>query len=95
MRLDINSLVTTNVLKINYMHNFFYSQNTNTLIPPTGIDYITKENHVLTVNQGFSIHIPQKLRYIKLRVAYHLESDDMLIEKVEPIKNYIITRWRN
>ena len=36
MRLDINSLVTTNVLKINYMHNFFYSQNTNTLIPPTG-----------------------------------------------------------
>ena len=49
-----------------------------------------KENPVLTVNQGFSIHIPQKLRYIKLRVAYHLESDDMLIEKVEPIKNDII-----
>lgn len=56
----------------------------------SNIDYITKENLVLVVKQGFSIYIPQKLRYIRLRVAYHLESDDMLIEKVEPIKNNIV-----
>lgn len=68
---------------------------TLTEIEPTrylfsNIDYITKEHPVLTVKQGFSVHMPQKLRYIRLRVAYHLESDDMLLQKVEPIKNYII-----
>lgn len=56
----------------------------------SNIDYITKENPVLTVKQGFSIYIYQKLRYIRLRVAYHLESDNMLIEKVEPIKNTLV-----
>ena len=72
-------LANTNLTEIELTRHLF-----------SNIDYITKENPVLTVNQGFSIHIPQKLRYIKLRVAYHLESDDMLIEKVEPIKNDII-----
>lgn len=56
----------------------------------SNIDSLIKEKPILTVRQGFSIHMPQKLRYIRLRVAYQLESDDMLIQKVEPIINNII-----
>ena len=55
MRLDINSLVTTNILKINYMHNFFYPQNTNTLIPPTGLLYILLLVILCIVFEGFVI----------------------------------------
>lgn len=56
----------------------------------SNVDSLTKEEPILTVKQGFSIHMPQKLRYIRLQVAYHLESDEMLIQKVEPITNNII-----
>lgn len=55
----------------------------------SNIDNLTPQNLILHVKQGFSIHMPSALRYIRLKVAYNLESDNMLINKIEPIKNYI------
>lgn len=56
----------------------------------SNINKIKKDNLILTVKQGFSIYIPLPLRYVRLRIAYHLESDDMLIQKIGPVKNDII-----
>lgn len=55
----------------------------------SNIDNLTPQNLVLYVKQGFSIHMSSELRYIRLKVAYNLESDNMLINKIKPIKNYI------
>lgn len=55
----------------------------------SNIDAIKKDNLLLTVRQGFSVLLPSSLRYVRLKIAYHMESDDMLVAKVGPIKNYV------
>lgn len=55
----------------------------------SNIDEIAKDKLVLTVKQGYVIQMPSPLRYIRLRIAYQLESDNMLTTKVQSIKNYI------
>lgn len=53
------------------------------------IDAISKENLALTVKQCLSVFIPHPLRYIRLRIAYQLEPDYMIVSRIEPINHYL------
>ena len=53
------------------------------------IDAISKENLILTVKQSLGVFIPHPLRYIRLRIAYQLEPDDMIVSRIEPINHYL------
>ena len=53
------------------------------------IDAISKENQTLTVKQCLGVFIPHPLRYIRLRIAYQLEPDDMIVSRIEPINHYL------
>ena len=53
------------------------------------IDVISKENLTLTVKQCLGVFIPHPLRYIRLRIAYQLESDDIIVSRIEPINHYL------
>lgn len=53
------------------------------------IDAISKENLTLTVKQCLGVFIPHPLRYIRLRIAYQLEPDEMIVSRIEPINHYL------
>lgn len=55
----------------------------------SNIDAISKENLALTVKQCLGVFIPHPLRYIRLRIAYQLESDDMIVSRIELINHYL------
>lgn len=53
------------------------------------IDTISINNLTLTVKQCLGVFIPNSLRYIRLRIAYQLEPDDMIVSRIEPINYYL------
>lgn len=56
----------------------------------SNIDGITPDNKNLIACTGYTIRIKEPMKYVRLRIAYRLDSDDVVLNRVQPIKNYII-----
>lgn len=56
----------------------------------SNINILSKDNPVLTVKQGYILHIPSLFKYVRLRISYHLASDDVIISKIVPISKSIV-----
>lgn len=58
----------------------------------SNIDSITTADKpiILTVRVGYNLYLPQNFKYIRLRIAYQLDTDQMLIDKIQSINNYIV-----
>lgn len=55
----------------------------------SNIDSLTKDNLILTVKQRIGVFMPRPLRYFRIRIAYQLESDAMIVSNIKSIENYI------
>jgi len=49
-----------------------------------------KDDLILKARMGYQIHITNPMKYVRLRIAYQLDSDSVLLNRVQPIKNYIV-----
>ena len=56
----------------------------------SNIDDIDTNNMILRAQMGYQLHIVEPMRYVRLRIAYQLESDKVVLNRVLPIKNYIV-----
>ena len=56
----------------------------------SNIDSIDVENLFLKAQMGYQLHIAKPMRYVRLRMAYQLDSDKVVLNRVLPIKNYIV-----
>lgn len=55
----------------------------------SNIDTMKGNDLTLKVKQKIEISVPKQMRYVRLRIAYHLESDKLIISQISPIKSYI------
>lgn len=55
----------------------------------SNIDEMKEDDLALKVKQKIEISVPKQMRYVRLRIAYHLESDKLIISQISPIKSYI------
>ena len=55
----------------------------------SNIDGISPEDLILKVMMGYNIHIAEPMRYVRLRIAYQLDSDMVVLNRVMPITDYI------
>lgn len=56
----------------------------------SNIDAILKDDLILKVKQQVEISLPKPMRFIRLRIAYRLESDNLITSQINSIKNYIL-----
>lgn len=56
----------------------------------SNIDSIDVENLFLKARIGYQLHIAEPMRYVRLRMAYQLDSDKVVLNRVLPIKNYMV-----
>ena len=56
----------------------------------SNIDSLDTENLILKAKMGYQIRIAEPMKYVRLRLAYQLDSDKVVLNKVQPIRNYIV-----
>ena len=56
----------------------------------SNIDGITLDDMNLKASIGYTIRIKVPMKYVRLRIAYRLDSDNVVLNRVQPIKNYIV-----
>lgn len=56
----------------------------------SNIDRITPDDMTLAACMGYSIRIKEPMKYVRLRIAYRLDTDSVVLNRVLPIKNYIV-----
>ena len=56
----------------------------------TNINNIDINELLLKAKIGYQIHIDKPMKYIRLKIAYQLDSDDVLLNRVKSIKNYFV-----
>lgn len=56
----------------------------------SNIDGITPDDMNLKASIGYTIRIKEPMKYVRLRIAYRLDSDNVVLKRVQPIKNYIV-----
>ena len=55
----------------------------------SNIDRLDADSLILKVMLGYCLHVKSPLKYVRLRIAYQLDSDSVILNRVLPIKNYI------
>ena len=56
----------------------------------SNIDRLDADRLILKARMGYQLHIVEPMKYVRLRIAYQLDSDKVLLDRVLPIKNYIV-----
>ena len=56
----------------------------------SNVDSLTPDNLTLTASMTFGIILSDKIKYVRIRIAYQLASDDMLVRNIEPINKCIV-----
>lgn len=56
----------------------------------SNVDSLAPDNLTLTTSMTFGIILPVKMKYVRIRIAYQLVSDDMLIRSIEPVNKFIV-----
>ncbi len=56
----------------------------------SNIDNLTCDNLNLKVCTAFDVTVPTDMKYVKIRIAYHLAPDEMILRSVESISNFIV-----
>lgn len=55
----------------------------------SNIDNMDADRLILKVMLGYCLYVKSPLKYVRLRIAYQLDSDSVILNRVLPIKNYI------
>ena len=55
----------------------------------SNIDNLTLKDTILHASIGYNLIIPKSFRYVRLKVAYQLDSDNLLLDRISNITNYI------
>lgn len=56
----------------------------------SNVESLTPDSLTLTASMTFGVVVSEDIKYIRIRIAYQLASDDMLIRNIEPINKYIV-----
>lgn len=56
----------------------------------SNVENLTSENLTLTASMTFGVVVAKDMRYVRIRIAYQLASDDMLVRNIEPINKFIV-----
>lgn len=56
----------------------------------SNINGLRPDNLILKTTMGFNLHIFEPMRYVRIRIAYQLDSDNVVLNRVMPIKDYIV-----
>jgi len=56
----------------------------------SNIDNINTNDIILKAKMGYLLHVVIPMKYVRLRIAYQLDSDSIVLNRVLPIKNYIV-----
>ena len=55
----------------------------------SNIDNLDADSLILKVMLGYCLYVKNPLKHVRLRIAYQLDSDSVILNRVLPIKNYI------
>ena len=55
----------------------------------SNIDSLTPDNLFLKACSPYDVIVPKDMKYVKIRIAYHLAADEMLVRSVEPISRML------
>lgn len=55
----------------------------------SNIKSIEGDDLVLKAKMGYRLYIKEPMKYVRLRIAYQLDSDNIVLNRVQSIKNYI------
>lgn len=55
----------------------------------SNINRIERDDLVLKAKMGYRLYIKEPMKYVRLRIAYQLDSDNVVLNRVQSIKNYI------
>lgn len=56
----------------------------------SNIDSLDADSLILKVMLGYCLYVKSPLKYVRLRIAYQLDSDSVILNRVLPIKNFIV-----
>ena len=55
----------------------------------SNINRIDEDDLLLKAKMGYRLYIKKPMKYVRLKIAYQLDSDDVVLNRVQSIKNYI------
>lgn len=56
----------------------------------SNINRLEADRLILKARMGYLLHIVEPMKYVRLRIAYQLDSDNVVLNRVLPIKNYMV-----
>lgn len=55
----------------------------------SNLNSMTKDNLILRVKIGYNVQVPTNFKYVRIAVAYRLSTDDILVDRVEPVSKFL------